>query len=151
MTKEEFIRDYPELAADPALYGYMGTTLTIPEIQAQVKRIVLRYTDSQDERTKRDNQIYTQFLEVTHTPDGIEHRYTGEHCTRIYMEREELDQLLKSRPSYIRGGIAYLRRETDTTCIVWKSSIDPDVANWLRSQGVRLEFTWESETVPYVS
>lgn len=141
MTKQHFIQCYPELAASKRINGYLGTTLTLPEIQAQVKRILLHTSDLDDE----GKEVYTRFLECTNAAEGIEHRYTGEHCTRLFISRDDLALLLKQRPSSIHGGIAYLRQETPSTCISWKSSIDPDMSNWLRQQGVRMEHTWESE------
>jgi hypothetical protein len=142
MEKQDFLNTYPELAVSDRLAGYLGTTLTIPEIQAQVKRTLLLYGDDLDEEGKL---LYTQFLDVTAAPPGIEHRFTGEHCTRIFLSREALSTLLQKRPATLHGGIAHLRTETNETCIAWGSSIDRDVATWLAQQGVRMEHVWESE------
>jgi hypothetical protein len=142
MEKQDFLTIYPELAASDRLAGYLGTTLSIPEIQAQVKRTLLAYGDELDEESRR---IYSQFLEVTNAPAGIEHRFTGEHCTRIYLSRAALGNLLERKPAELHGGIAFLRTETDMTCIVWGSSIDSDIAGWLAHQGIRMEHTWESK------
>lgn len=139
MNKEQFMEWYGDLAASPRLKTYMGTTLTLPEIQAQVKRMILNYGLTQEEI-----QFYAHFLALTEAPRDIEHRYKGEHCTRVYLSQKDFLELLHQKPRGL-GGCKIPRVESEQTCVIVGSHIDPRVADWLREQGVQLEFVWENE------
>lgn len=68
---------------------------------------------------------------------------TGEWCTRIYLSFEQWRNLMENKPRNIGGGCKTPLRESANTCVTY--GIDPAVANWLKSQGIKLQVIRESE------
>lgn len=141
ITKTELFNKYPELAHHFIIRGYLCTTLSIPEIQAQMKRKLLMSPPTFDHH-KEIHPVLERFLEVTQAPEDIQERYRGARLSRVYCPFIIISDLFRYAPEEFSRSYT-LEIETEQTCVLSQS--DPQVIDWLRRQGIRVEQTWRSE------